>query len=105
MSIRWRTPVEAQIDALVPHAFAAQTIADPRVVHQIDRSLLEHAGAHALDDILLTAVFDDDGVDTGQMKQVTEHQAGRARADDTDLRASGWHIAERRSIDRARRLP
>src|SRR5204862_1726814 len=87
--------LESQIDALMSHAFTAEAIADPRVVHQIDSPLLENAGAHALDDVLLAAVFDDEGVDTSQMKKVTEHQAGRASAHDSDLRAYGWHGAGR----------
>ena len=70
------------------HAFPAQAIAHAGRVHQIDGPLLEHTGAHALDDVFLAAILDDDRVDACQVKQMTEHQARRTCADDSDLRAS-----------------
>ena len=56
---------------------------------QIDRALLEHAGAHALDDVVPAAVLEDDRVDALEVQQVAEHQPGGAGADDADLCAGG----------------
>ena len=82
-------PVEGEIDAVVPHPLARQPPADAGLAHQVDRPLLEHARAHALDDVLTAAVFEDDRVDAFEMQQLSEHQTGRARADDAYLGAGG----------------
>jgi hypothetical protein len=79
---------EPNMDAFVPHTFPAQAITHADGVHQIDRALLEHASAHSLDDVLLAPILDDDRVDPRQMEKMAEHQAGRTRSDDSDLRTS-----------------
>jgi len=75
----------------MPHPFALQSLSHPDLVHQVNGALLQHAGAHSLDNVILTAILDDHRVDTGQVKKVTEHQAGRPRANDSDLRVSRRH--------------
>ena len=47
--------------------------------------LLEHAGAHALLDVLARARLEDDRLDALQVEQVGQQQPGRAGADDPDL--------------------
>ena len=59
----------------------------PDLAHQVDGALLEHAGAHALDDVLLAAILEDDRIDAAQVQQMAEHQSGRSGADDADLGA------------------
>ena len=81
--------VEGEVDAVVPHPLAREPPADADLAHQVDRPLLEHARAHALDDVLTAAILEDDGVDALEMQQLPEHQTGRARADDADLGAGG----------------
>ncbi len=85
-------PVEGEVDAVVPHPLARQPPADAGLAHQVYRPLLEHARAHALDDVLTAAIFEDDGVDAFEMQQLSEHQTGRARADDAYLGAGGHGV-------------
>ena len=58
---------------------------------QIDGSLLEDSGAYALDDVLATAVFDDDRVDAVAMQQVCKEQPCGTGADDADLCPGSRH--------------
>jgi 4'-phosphopantetheinyl transferase EntD len=83
--------VEPDIDPLVPHPLAVEAIANACRAHEVHGPLLEHTRAHALNDVLLAAILDNNRVDAGEVKQMTEHQAGRTCADDSDLRASHWH--------------
>ncbi len=78
---------ERQVDAVVTEALACEAPADPDVAHEVNGGLLEHAGAHALDDVLLAAILEDDRIDAAQMQQLPEHQAGGSGADDADLGA------------------
>jgi hypothetical protein len=78
---------EGEMNALVTHPLALQPRADAGVRQQIDGPLLQHAGADTLDDVVLAAVFQDDGVDALEMQQVPEHQPSGSRPDDPDLRA------------------
>jgi hypothetical protein len=71
----------------MPHALAREPRADADLVHQVDRALLEHAGADALDDVLLAPVVDDYGIDAALVQQVAEHEAGGAGPDNADLGA------------------
>ena len=80
---------EGEVDAVVPHPLAREPPADADLAHQVHRSLLEHARAHALDHVLPAAVLEDDGVDALEMQQLPEHQSGGAGADDAHLGAGG----------------
>ena len=77
--------VVAQLDALVDRALAVHPLADAGLAQRVHRALLEHAGAHALHDVVLVAVLEHDGLDPVQVQQVSEQQAGRAGPDDGDL--------------------
>ena len=57
----------------------------PALVEQVDRDLLEHAGADAAEHVVGAALLEDDVVDAGLGQQGAEQQAGRAGADDRDL--------------------
>src|SRR6478735_1953377 len=76
---------EGEIDAAMDQSLALESRADADVGHQVDGPLFEHAGANPLDHVIPTPVLEDDRVDTGAMEQVTEHQSGRAGADDSNL--------------------
>jgi hypothetical protein len=52
----------------VPHA-AAIFHTHPR--QEVSRELFEDAGSHAIDDIVVTAAFQDDGIDPLQVRQIT----------------------------------
>jgi hypothetical protein len=77
--------VVAQLDPLVDRALAVHPLADARLAQGVHRALLEHAGAHALDHVLLVAVLEHDRLDPVQVQEMREQQAGRAGADDADL--------------------
>ena len=65
-----------------------QAGADAQRGQQLDRPVLEDAGAHATLDVLAAAGLEHDGVDSLQVEELRQHEAGRARADDRDLRAA-----------------
>ncbi len=59
----------------------------PRLLQQIDRPLLEHPRPDPMLAVLATARLEDHRVDALQLQELRQHQAGRACADDADLRA------------------
>ena len=83
----WSAPPKREIDPVVEHAFALHALADAGVDQEVGRPLLEQAGADAALDIVAAAVLQDDGFDAGEVQEMRQHQPGRARADDADLRA------------------
>ena len=80
-------PGEAQIDAVVDEPFASHARTDAQRVEQIDRAVLEHAGADALLAVLAAARLENDRRDPGPAQQQRQDQTGRTGADDPDLRA------------------
>ena len=82
---------EREVEALVPESLGGEPAAQPGLAQQIDRRLLEDAGAHALDHVLLAADLDGDRLDAGALQQVAEQQPGRAGADDPDGDAVDGH--------------
>ena len=78
---------EAQLDAVVEQAFAAHPLADAGFGEEVDRALLQHAGAHAMLDVLAVARFEHHGLDARAVQEVRQHESGRPRAEDADLRA------------------
>ena len=79
--------VERQRDAVMRQPLFMQPRAGFRLVEQVDRALLEHAGADAGEHVLAARPLEDDIVDADAGQQLAEQQAGRPRADDDDLRA------------------
>ena len=59
----------------------------PDSLEQVDRALLEHAGADRRLDLLAAARLEHHRFDAAQMQQVREQQARGSRADDPDLGA------------------
>ncbi len=88
-------PPEAQVDATVDEAFAAHALADTDGLEQIDRAVLEHAGTNALLAIRAAAQLEHDRCDPGPPQQHREHEPGRSRTDDPDLRARGDVLGHR----------
>jgi hypothetical protein len=54
---------------------------------QIDGGLFQHAGADARFDIGAAALLEEHAIDPGLPQQLRQEQPGRARSDDSDLRA------------------
>ena len=67
------------------------------VLEQVDRDLLEHAGADAAEHVVGAALLDDQRIDAGLVQQRAEQQAGRAGADDDDLGAHGCCLQSARA--------
>src|SRR6185369_3300044 len=61
---------EAELDAVMEHAFALHPFADARFAEQIDGTLLQHPRANRALDVLARAVFEHDGVDPLKVQQV-----------------------------------
>jgi hypothetical protein len=62
-----------------------QSCAGADGIEQLDRALLEHAGANSRQNIGAILALEDDGIDAVHMQQLREQQAGRSGADDGDL--------------------
>ena len=82
---------ERQLDPVVQQSFAMHARAEARLVEQVDRRLLEHAGADAAEHVFAAAALEDDVVDAGVVQQLAEEQARGTCADDRDLGARGRH--------------
>src|SRR4051794_17017088 len=78
--------VELHVDAVVHDPLAMQPVADAGAVEEVDRALLEDAGADARFDVVAATVLEDDSVDARDVQQLPEREPGRAGADDRDLR-------------------
>ena len=83
--------VELQLDAVVDDPLTLQSLAHAGGDEQVGRALLEHAGADSVLDVVATPILDDDGLDPFDLQQPGQRQAGRAGADDADLRALLLH--------------
>src|SRR5262245_25845071 len=83
--------LEAEMNAVVEHRLALQTLADAGLDQQVGGPLLEQAGADAALDVGAAAVLQDDGLDAHKVQEVREHEAGGPGADDADL---GAHVLD-----------
>ena len=82
---------ELQLDAVVNEALALEALPGARLDQEVGDALLDHAGANACLDVLAAPVFEDHRVDALEVQEVTEHESGRAGADDAHLRARAAH--------------
>ena len=74
-------------------AFALKALADTRFDEQIDRAMLEQAGANALFDVFPAARFDHHAFNALQVQKVSEHESRWTRTDNADLRAHFFPLA------------
>ncbi len=84
-AMRWRSPVELELDAVVHGAFALHAVGDTGFDQQVYAALLKHACADAVLYVVAAAVLEDYRVDPLAFEQPCQGQAGRAGADDPDL--------------------
>jgi hypothetical protein len=77
---------EAQLDAVLDEALAAQPLVKPQLGEQVDGALLEHAGADALLDVLAVPILKHDRLDPAPVQEVRQQQPRRAAPDDAHLR-------------------
>jgi hypothetical protein len=83
--------VELDLDPVVDEALTLQPVADADVDEEVDRPLLEDAGANAVLDVVARPVLEDDRFDAFAMEQLGEREPCGACAHDPDLRS---HQAE-----------
>src|SRR6185503_10591279 len=86
-------------DSVMEQAFALEAGSDSALDHEIDRALLENAGANPLDDVIPGSIFDNDGVDSRQVQQMAQHQTCRACSNNSHLRAYRFHSLATHRID------
>ena len=79
--------VELELDPVVHQPLAAHAIAHTGLLEQVDRSLLEDSRPDPVLAVLAAARLEDHRVDALQLQELRQHQAGRACADDADLRS------------------
>ena len=83
---------EAQLDAVVDEALALHARAETASVQHVDGALFEHAGAHAILDILAAPVLDDHRLDALPAPAgATASSPAGPGADDPDLGAFRDH--------------
>ena len=73
-----------QVDAAVLVALALQPFAEPDLAQQVDRRLLEDAGADPRRDVFLRPALDHHGLDALAVEQVREQHPRRPGPDDRD---------------------
>ena len=78
---------EAQLDAVMLETFADETLAHARAFEELHGTMFEHAGAHAMLDVVAASCLDDDRLDALEMQQMREQQSCRSGTDDAHLRA------------------
>jgi len=76
---------ETEFDAVVHQAFALQASAGAGLDQQVDRSLLQNAGANALLDVFARVGFEHDGIDALQIKKMGKRESGGACSDNSNL--------------------
>jgi hypothetical protein len=72
---------KTELHAVVDDALAVHPVAQPHLVKQVDRALLEHPGAHALLHVLTGAILEDYGVDSALVQEMRQDEPGGAGAD------------------------
>jgi len=77
--------LKADVESLMTQPCTLETCADAHRRQQVHGTLLKDARSHAVDDVLAAMVFDNDGVDTIQMKQMPKQQSGRACSNNSHL--------------------
>jgi hypothetical protein len=75
----------ADLDALVDQPVAMQPLGDTRLFQQLDRALLQHAGADAGFDIAARPQFENHALDAVHLQQARQQEPRRTGADDADL--------------------
>ena len=101
---------EGQFGAVVAQALGVHAGAHAGALQQVDRGLLQDAGADATQHVVGAALLDDDGVDAGTVQQRAQQQSGRTGADDGDLGSHGVSFVvcvdsrQRRSIRQYHRV-
>src|SRR5207245_8752655 len=78
---------QAQLDAVMRETLAGETLAHAGAFEKLHGTMFEHAGAHAMIDVVGASCIDDDRLDAFEMQQMREQQSCRSRADDAHLRA------------------
>ena len=81
------TAPEAKLDPMMHRTLALHALTYTGSPEQIDRALLEHAGAKCGLDCIATAVLEHDRLDAVDVQQVREQQTRGACADDSNLGA------------------
>jgi hypothetical protein len=82
---------ETQFDAVVNQTLALHSFGHAHLDEQIDGSGFENAGTDALLAILARPVFENNGLDALEMKEVRKDEACRPGSDDSHLRAHRAH--------------
>ena len=76
---------KVQEDALMKQPFLHHARAHARIIQDIHALVLEHAGPHSAFDVMSALGLQYDTLDAVLMQEVSQQQAGRARADDRNL--------------------
>ena len=102
--------LEADVEDAIGHALPHQAVSHAELMHQVDRALLEHAGAHAPLHILAAARLEDDALDALTGQQQRKKKTGRSGPDDSNLCSHvfvcnlwpGWSASVIRDVSESR---
>src|ERR1700722_51429 len=88
---------EGELDAMVDQALAVRALAGAALIEQRHRSFFEQAGADAAEHVFRRLAFQDDVVDSANVKQLSQQQSRWPRTDDCYF--SPQHLLPRVRID------
>src|SRR5262249_31629843 len=76
---------EADVEYAIGHALAHQAIGDAELMHEVDRAMLQHAGADAAFDVIAASRLEHDAFDVFARQQERQEQSCRSGSDDPNL--------------------
>ena len=91
--MRWRRPSNASSMPRWARPSRSSRSASPRLAQQLDGRVLEHAGPHAVLDVVAVALLEHDAVDAARRQEVGQHEPGRPGPDDRHLGLGDGHAA------------
>src|SRR6185369_1397582 len=85
---------KAELDAVMHQSFALEPVANAHTGEQLHGTLLEHAGANTLFNVLAGVHLENDGIDAFQMQEVRKNESGGTGSDDSNLCAFSHRLAD-----------
>ena len=95
--MRWPSPLEPQLDAVMDEPLPLHTFADARRDEEVARPCSMTPARIRSSTCRAGSCLENDGLDPLEMQKMREHQSGRTGSDDSDLGTHGSWPRTRRS--------